>query len=134
MKALKAIELKRLRSNLIASAELSVSKFVSENKMVLPQYVELTVEKVKARDKKGTKEAAYQLCSAAKSFNRPDLTNIAEILFKTMDRPKYAQEDTIFQVFELALITLSNNTLADKETEDEVTKGIYEALKKINSR
>lgn len=124
-------EIKKLRKNLIASAQQNVNKYISENRADLPQFIEVTIEKIDARDISGVKITAYQLFSAAKSFNRLDITNIAEMLYKIMNRPTYANDVNVLEVFGMVLRTLANSTMVDKNLENLVTKKIYEVLRNV---
>ncbi len=124
-------ELKKLRAGYIAAAEQNVAEFINTNRPSLQQFITATIENLEARDTSGVKIASYQLFSAAKSFDRLDLTNISEMLYKLMGRPQYANDENVFQVFEMAVKTLARSDIADQKLEDEITLKIYEVLRSV---
>ena len=125
-------ELKKLKAGYLEAAQKNMAKFVKENRAVLQQLNEATLDSLKAGDTPGIATAAYNLFTAAQSFGRQDITNIAEMLHKTIKKPKFAQEQEVLVIFEKALRVLGGREWAVPELESSISKNIHEVLRKFN--
>lgn len=113
---LKPHELKILRSKLVASAEMNLKEFIVENKVVLSQYAEATIQGLKERDRDKVKEMSYRLISVAKDFGREDISNMAKIIYRSMVNQTIFDNEDVFMKFEDSLTELSNIKTTNAET------------------
>lgn len=132
---LKPREIKRLKSKFVAAAEVNLKEFLVENKAVLSQFGEATIQGLKERDRDRVKEMSYRLISVAKDFGRNDISNLAKSIYRSMiGRTSFDNED-VFINFEESLTKLSNIKTIDPETkrkeEEERRKRREEAEQRI---
>lgn len=113
---LKPHELKILRSKLVASAEMNLKEFIVENKVVLSQYAEATLQGLKERDRDKVKEMSYRLISVAKDFGREDISNKAKIIYRSMVNQTFFDNEDVFTKFEDSLTELPNIKTTNAET------------------
>lgn len=126
------LELKKLKNKYMDAVNSRVSKYIEKNTAVLDQYLEATLRHLQAKKVKEVKEFSYQLLSMAKSFGRSDITNVCEIIYKSMCSEKYSNNEDLHEVFAQSLEKLSKLQNPDQKIENEVIKDLYLAMRKAN--
>ena len=125
--------LRRFRVECLSKAEKSVQNYTRKNKKVLTELITTAVDDLKSGDPEAIFDSSYKLYSAATSFSRPDISNLADLLKRTMRNPALAASKEVLKSFEDALIELSALPRPSGIQEKKVLDGLYKVLRKHNS-
>ena len=125
--------LRRFRVECLHQADKSVKKFTQKNKKVLTERITDAVNDLKVQDTKNIMHSAYKLYSAATSFGRPDISNLADLLKRMMRNPDLAASEEVLKAFEDALIEFSGFDRPQAAREKKILDSIYNVLRKHNS-
>ncbi len=124
--------LRRFRGDCLSRAEKSVQNYTKKNKKVLTELITKAVNDLKARDTIAIYESSYKLYSAAASFDRPDISNLSDLLKQMMRNPVLGKSHDVLTAFEDALIELSGLERPDAAKEKKILDGLYKVLRKHN--
>lgn len=125
--------LRRFRVECLSKAEKSVQDYTRKNKKVLTELITIAVNDLKSGDTEAIMDSSYKLYSAATSFSRPDISNLADLLKRMMRNPALATSKEVLKSFEDALIELSALPRPSGIQEKKVLDGLYKVLRKHNS-
>ena len=122
--------LRRFRFECVAKANKNIKAYTKKNKKVLTQLITKAVNDLKRRDPKAIQESSYKLYSAAATFDRPDISNLSDLLKRMVKNPALASSDEVLLAFEEALITFSSFERAKPDQEKKILDALYKVLRK----
>ena len=122
--------LRRFRVECLDKAERNIKEFTRKNQTVLTERITDTVDHLKVKHAESILESSYKLYSAAASFGRQDISNLADLLNRMMRNPALATSDEVIEAFEDALIRISAFTRPHVAEEKQILDGIYKVLRK----
>ena len=121
--------LRKFRVECLSKAEKNVQYYTTKNKKVLTELITKAVDDLKSRDSQAIIASSYKLHSAASSFSRPDISNLADLLKRMMKNPAFATSEKVLKSFEEALIELSGIERPSAAQEKKALDSIYKVLR-----
>jgi len=121
-------ELAKYRQKCIKTATENVSEFVKENAAVLDAAMDVVLSALQDKDRVAAKGTSYSLAACAASFDRPDITDVADFLYKILTNSKFDDRDDLLDVFFQALKALKSREKFDQKFEQNVLTKIRQRL------
>jgi hypothetical protein len=125
---LKPKELAQFRSKCIKTATENVTEFIKENHAVLAAAIEMVLSALQEKDRVLAKTTSYNLAACAASFDRPDITDVADFLYKILDSAKYDDRDDLLGVFYHAIKALKSQAKYSKEFQQDILTKLRQSL------
>ena len=112
-------ELRKLRAQMLDNAQDAVNNFTKDNSAVLTQLIEMCHQHLKNNELDKARHFAYQLFSSANTFKRPDVGQIADMIYKCLAREDIRNNTNILSAFATSLVAINvPNISLTKETEE----------------
>lgn len=121
--------LHKFRLECLAKADNNIHYFISRNQKSFHEIISTAIEDLKSRDADVIMESSYKLHSAASSFRRPDISNIADLLKRMIQNKVFARSDEVLESFETALLELSNLDRPSPAQEKKTLDSIHNVLR-----
>lgn len=116
----------KFRLECLSKADRNIQYFTSRNQKVFLEIITTAIDGLKSGDVDVIMESSYKLHSAASSFLRPDISNIADLLKRMIKNKVFAESNEVLKSFENALIELSTldrpSVAQEKKTLDSIHK------------
>jgi len=122
--------LRRFRLECLSKADKNLQYFTNKNKKVLTELITNAVNDLKSRDTKAIFSSSYKLYSAASTFNRPDISNLSDLLKQMMRNPALASSNEVLKSFEIAIIEMSALGQPQADKEKKILDELYKVLRK----
>lgn len=121
--------LHKFRLECLSKADKNIHYFTSRNQKGFNEIIATAIDDLKSRDADVIMESSYKLHSAASSFRRSDISNIADLLKRMIKNKAFAGSDEVLKSFEIALIELSNLDRPSSAQEKKILDSIHKVLR-----
>lgn len=122
--------LRRFRVECLSKAQKNIAEFTKKNSKIHTELLTNVVDDLKSRDPKAILRSSYKLYSAASTFGRPDISNLADLLNRMMRNDALSSSKEVLKIFEEALITFSAFEHPWPDREKKILDNIYKILRK----